>query len=222
VLNLSNAVAIAGGFGHTCALHATGRASCWGNNSNGQLGNNTTNPSPIPTEVRVAVGNLFVLVSPLTGAVNITTGRRHSCALISNGGVRCWGDNTFGQIGVNSTTTLFTTAVGVPSFTLNIDPTVSLKHNNRVATVTVIATCEAGQRLFFDVNLTQGAASGRGSGTGKCTGGLARFEVTVPAQGGEPFFEGAAQVTAEANIRDGGVVVDVQEWTRQVNIVNAP
>ena len=41
------------------------------------------------------------------------------------------------------------------------------------------------------------------------------------AEGPEPFIEGPAQVTAEVLIRDQGLVVDVQEWTRRVTIVNA-
>ena len=132
------------------------------------------------------------------------------------------GDNTFGQIGLGSTIPLVTSPAGVPSFTLNIDPTVTFEHNSRVTTVTVVATCDAGQRLFIDVNLTQGTASGRGSGTGECTGGLERYPVTVPAQGRDPFLPGPAQVSAEAVIRDGGSIVDIQQWTRLVNLVNAP
>ena len=228
VSNLVNAVAIAGGFGHTCALAANGGANCWGDNSTGQLGNGTTNPSLTPTAVKALTvvmsrtgGSEFVF-SPITRAINITTGRRHSCALFANGGVSCWGDNTFGQVGIGSTLSQVTSPAGVPSFTLNIDPTVTFEHNSRVTTVTVVATCEAGQRLFFDVDLAQGTASGHGAGSGACTGGLERYEVTVPAQGRDPFLNGPAQVSAKAIIRDGGLVVDIQEWTRAVNIVNGP
>jgi hypothetical protein len=94
-------------------------------------------------------------------------------------------------------------------------------HNSRVTTVTVVATCEVGERLFIDVNLTQGTASGRGHGTGECTSGLERYPVTVPPQERHPFLAGPAQVSAEAVIRDNGSIVDVQEWARQVSIVNA-
>jgi alpha-tubulin suppressor-like RCC1 family protein len=227
VLNLSNAVAIAGGFLHTCALVANGGARCWGDNSVGQLGNPTTSLTP-PTVVQTLTsvkvrtgGTTFVLVG-LTRAVNITAGRRHSCALIANGGVSCWGENTFGQLGLGSTVSPATSAHGVPSFTLNIDPAVTFKHNSRVTTVTVVATCEAGQQLHVDVTLTQDAASGHGVGHGECTGGLERYEVTVPAQGRNPLIEGPAAVEAEARFLDRGFVVDTQEWTREVQVVSAP
>jgi alpha-tubulin suppressor-like RCC1 family protein len=226
VLGLSTAVtvAITGGFGQTCALIFNGKAQCWGDNSAGQLGNDTTNSTVAPGDfVKVKIANLFTLITPLTKAVNITTGRRHSCALLSNGGVSCWGDNTFGQLGIGSSTvTQLTTASGVPSLTLNIDPTVTFNHQGRVSTVTVIATCEVGQRLFFDVNLTQGTAAGRGHGSGECTGALERYTVTVPSHGRDSFLEGPAQVSAKAVIVDKGTVVDIQEWTRAVTVGNVP
>jgi hypothetical protein len=167
-------------------------------------------------------GGSTLLLAPLGRVVNITTALGHSCALLANGGVSCWGANEFGQVGIGSSASLVLTASALPSFTLNIDPTVTFDRNGRVADVTVVATCEAGRRLLFDVSLTQGEASGRGSGTGKCTGQLERYPVTVPAQGRDSFLEGAAEVSAEGAARDGGVVVDVQEWTRQVNIVSPP
>jgi alpha-tubulin suppressor-like RCC1 family protein len=223
---VTSAVSVAGGFGHTCAAVANGTVRCWGDNASGQLGNATTSISPSTTPVVVGsrLQGLFgvTLFRPLGGVVNITTGRRHSCALSVNGAVFCWGENIFRQLGNNSTASFSSTPVAVPSFTLNIDPTVALRPNGRVTTVTVIATCEEGQRLFFDVDLTQGAASGRGFGTGECTGALERYEVTVPALGRDAFLDGPAEVSAKAVIRDGGLVVDVQEWTRQVDIINAP
>lgn len=228
VVNLSSAVAIAGGFGHTCALVANGGARCWGDNNVGQLGNGSSTASLTPTGVVSGLLALCVTgtrgcTSPqLNKTIAVTTGRRHSCALLATGGVSCWGENTFGQLGINSTDTFRTAPVSVPSFTLNIDPNVIFNHNSRVTTVTVVASCEAGQRLFFDVNLDQGAASGHGAGSGACTGALERYELTVPAQGRDPFLIGPAQVSAKVFIQDKGLIVDVQEWTRAVNIVNAP
>ena len=83
---------------HTCAL-ANGSAWCWGSNDHGQLGNNSatefcagTNPC---SPVAVPVAGLA------SGVSAITPGMRHTCAL-KDGGVWCWGDNTFGQLGDNS------------------------------------------------------------------------------------------------------------------------
>jgi hypothetical protein len=135
--------------------------------------------------------------------------------------VACWGENTVGQLGIGSTTNQVSPFT-VPSFTLNIDPSVVLEHNDRVSTVTILATCEAGQRLHVEVTLIQGAVSGHGIGTGECTGGLEGYPVTVPAHGRNPWIKGPAEVAAEALIRERGFVVDTQDWTRVVEIDSAP
>ena len=62
--------------------------TCWGNNGNGQLGNNSTTQSPIP-----------VAVSGLTTATGVSAGNSHSCAVLTSGGVQCWGVNSSGQLG---------------------------------------------------------------------------------------------------------------------------
>jgi alpha-tubulin suppressor-like RCC1 family protein len=98
VFGLSNAVALAAGSFYTCAVLATGRARCWGENSSGQLGDGTTIQRVIPTEV-TTVDLTGTIVVPLGGIVNIATGFRHSCAILANGAVRCWGENDSGQIG---------------------------------------------------------------------------------------------------------------------------
>jgi len=220
--NLFNVVAIAGGFGHTCAAVADGTARCWGDNTSGQLGNSTIPSSSLtPVTVGRLVGNLFTFFSPLGGVVNLTTGRRHSCALFASGGVACWGENTVGQLGIGSTTNQVTPFT-VPSFLLNIDPSVVLTHNDRVSTVTILANCEDDQRLHINVALTQGEVSGHGVEVVKCTGGLARYPVRVSAHGRDEFIEGPAEVSAEARIVEGGSVVDTQEWTRKVQIISAP
>lgn len=92
VSNLNDAVAVAPGQVHTCALRADGTVRCWGSNTFGQLGDNTTTARVTP-----------VLVSGLTNATAIGAGQAHSCALRADGTVRCWGSNSFGQLGDGST-----------------------------------------------------------------------------------------------------------------------
>jgi alpha-tubulin suppressor-like RCC1 family protein len=102
--NVLSAAGIAGGFGHSCAVQADGKALCWGDNGSGQLGNATTTPSLTPVTVGTVIHGIGVsFFRPLGGMVGVTTGRRHSCALMATGRVVCWGENTVGQLGIGST-----------------------------------------------------------------------------------------------------------------------
>jgi hypothetical protein len=94
VTGVSNAVAIATGRWHACALLANGTVTCWGLNFTGQLGNGTTTNSPTS-----------VSVSALTNAVAITAGEGFTCGQLANGTAKCWGDNQSGQVGTGSIST---------------------------------------------------------------------------------------------------------------------
>lgn len=91
VIGLGSGVAkvATGGFS-TCALLTSGAVKCWGNNSHGQLGDGTNTDRSTPVDVS----------GISAGAVDIAVGIRHACAALSDGGVKCWGDNGEGQLGV--------------------------------------------------------------------------------------------------------------------------
>lgn len=72
---------------------------CWGGNDQGQLGDGSTTPRSGPVTVSNDAGT-----GPLTGITAIVAGEEHSCALKSNGQVRCRGDNAFGALGDGTTT----------------------------------------------------------------------------------------------------------------------
>src|SRR5260221_157767 len=73
---------------HSCALLSNRFVNCWGDNSQGQLGNGTTSPSATP-----------VTVSGLVNATALSSGFDHNCAVRADGTVWCWGRNDFGQLG---------------------------------------------------------------------------------------------------------------------------
>lgn len=101
------AVAIAAGTYHACVLLASGAVQCWGLNSFGELGNGAITSTAVSTPVTVT--NLGGSV------VAIAAGGYHTCALTAAGAVQCWGRNSSGQLGNNSTTTS-----SVPVTTLNL------------------------------------------------------------------------------------------------------
>lgn len=83
---------------HVCALLDNGSVKCWGWNSAGQLGlGDTDNRGDGLAEMGDNLGNV-----PLgTGrtALAVTAGYDHSCALLDNDTVKCWGNNADGQLG---------------------------------------------------------------------------------------------------------------------------
>ncbi|MBK8050970.1 MAG: biotin transporter BioY [Anaerolineales bacterium] len=85
--------AVAAGLHHTCALTITGGLKCWGANAAGQLGDSTTTDSSTPVDV----------TGLASGIQSVVAGAQHTCALTSDGGARCWGDNYFGQLGDGTT-----------------------------------------------------------------------------------------------------------------------
>ncbi len=85
------------GANHTCALTAAGTIYCWGGNNSGELGDGTTSTvSPYGKATPVQVAGL-----PLQ-ATGLVAGGAHSCALLKNGSVWCWGSNDSGQLGTGN------------------------------------------------------------------------------------------------------------------------
>jgi alpha-tubulin suppressor-like RCC1 family protein len=84
-----DALEVVAGAEHVCARLRTGRVACWGQNANGQLGDGTTGTSRLS---RTIVGGL-------SGVVSLAAGASHTCAILTDRSVRCWGSNALGQLG---------------------------------------------------------------------------------------------------------------------------
>jgi hypothetical protein len=154
----------------------------------------------------------------LSAMIGLEAGGSHTCALRGDGQPFCWGENGSGQVGDGTAPTDQKVARAVPSFTFNIDPSVTLAAQARVAKVTVLANCPEGEQVEVRVSLVQGNVSGAGITVGACTGGLSRYEVTVPAHGRNGFQAGTAQVSADALVRSRGQIFDSPEWNREVTL----
>ena len=97
-----NASLVRTGVTHSCAIDTSGDVQCWGRGAEGQLGNGGTSKSRVPVNVSLPSG---------AKAVDLALGNKHTCALLTNGSVMCWGDGPDGQLGAGWATTSSTTPV---------------------------------------------------------------------------------------------------------------
>ena len=92
---LTGFVEVSAGHEHTCGLTSSGSVQCWGEGSEGRLGNKSTADTDTPVSVVTSSGNN----NPLTGIVQISAGRYHTCALTAENRIKCWGYGANGQLG---------------------------------------------------------------------------------------------------------------------------
>jgi alpha-tubulin suppressor-like RCC1 family protein len=96
------AKAVAAGSAHVCAILDTSAVKCWGRNDKGQLGlGDTDDRGDAPGEM----GNALPTVNLGGGrtAKAIALGDSHTCAILDNDTLKCWGDNAEGQLGLEDT-----------------------------------------------------------------------------------------------------------------------
>ena len=99
------ASAIVAGGQHTCALVNSVGLLCWGDNSTGALGTaNTNDLGGGSGEATPAGTDGTPVIAPIAfggpTAFKLALGYSHTCALLSDGNVRCWGDNTYAELGL--------------------------------------------------------------------------------------------------------------------------
>ncbi|SEU39323.1 RCC1 domain-containing protein, partial [Stigmatella erecta] len=90
-----NVLQLSANYYATCALLTTGFVRCWGYNGYGQLGYGHTNTVSVPANAGdVSTGGKVLQVS---------AGLYHTCALLSSGGIKCWGHGAEGRLGYGNT-----------------------------------------------------------------------------------------------------------------------
>ena len=100
------------GGSHACVIDALGMVWCWGSNSSGQIGQPVP---PLPVGMISPVGPPLPVIG-LTGVVQVSAGGTHTCALLADTTVSCWGYNLGGQLG-DGTTVSRATPAPVPGLT---------------------------------------------------------------------------------------------------------
>jgi alpha-tubulin suppressor-like RCC1 family protein len=104
VSGLGAVAALSPGGYHNCALMPDGTVRCWGRNDDGQLGTGDRTRATTPVQV-----------NGLSAApVAVSAGGYHTCALMPDGTVQCWGRNVNGQVGQPSSTGAFPVPTTVP------------------------------------------------------------------------------------------------------------
>jgi alpha-tubulin suppressor-like RCC1 family protein len=104
---------LAAGLDHTCAVSNLGTLKCWGSSASGQLGYGNTNTIG-DTETPATVAEVDV-----GGTVEqVATGNSHTCALLTSGNVRCWGEGDSGRLGYGDIDDI---GIGSPILKENVD-----------------------------------------------------------------------------------------------------
>ncbi len=86
---------LSNGWDHRCVVRADDTTWCFGLGDTYQLGNGNRSNSATPVQA-AALG---------TSAVELSVGKRHSCARKDDGSVWCWGSNVYGRVGDGSSVT---------------------------------------------------------------------------------------------------------------------
>jgi alpha-tubulin suppressor-like RCC1 family protein len=95
VSGITNAVQLSVGYAHACALMDDNTIKCWGDGTNARMGDGFSN----------VTNSTATTVSGITNAIQVVAGYAHSCALLSDATIKCWGFNDQGQLGDLGTTT---------------------------------------------------------------------------------------------------------------------
>lgn len=156
---VSNVQSLQAGTTHICYLNTSGAVKCWGLNTSGQLGDGTITNRSYSTPVTPISAN----------AVQVSAGALHTCALMKDGSISCWGQNTSGQLGIDSGTNS-TTPVSV----LGYGPTLTVAKKIAAGGSSTCAIDVSGNLKCWGLNgsgqLGQDATANLGDGLGEMAG----------------------------------------------------
>jgi hypothetical protein len=123
---LSGVASISAGYQHTCAVMTDSGVLCWGYGNSGKLGYGAKFGSGIPIPVCEAqpliLAGVLPPCIPLSGATTVSSGWEHTCGLLNDKRVVCWGGNTYGALG-NGTTSQHNVPGEVIGFGAKATPT---------------------------------------------------------------------------------------------------
>ena len=175
--NLTNIAQVTAGEQHTCALDKNNKVFCWGEGDNGRLGQSSNSNSLVPVEVP----NGGFSGTP----IQISAGAAHTCVVVDNGEVNCWGHSNKYQIGDSTSSTpvhVGGAGLGGSGFTNNIQVSGGHEH-----------TCSV--KVDGSVWCWGGKNWGK-LGNGENVNTTTYIPVRVKGVGGSGFLTGMIQVSA--------------------------
>ncbi|SVD95106.1 uncharacterized protein METZ01_LOCUS447960, partial [marine metagenome] len=100
----TSTIPITAGSAFSCFMLDNGSVKCWGKNNLGQLGQGNTNTRGDNSS---EMGDNLTAIDLGTGrtATAIAAGNHHTCAILDNASIKCWGSNASGQLGLGDTST---------------------------------------------------------------------------------------------------------------------
>ena len=94
-------IAITGGYSHNCAILKDGSVYCWGFNQLGEVGDGTTGNKIMPT--KIVLPGAATAISSKGVYLGGVTYSAHTCVILLDQSVWCWGGNANGELGQGDT-----------------------------------------------------------------------------------------------------------------------
>ena len=188
IVGLTGVENLAVGGWHACAVLNGGQVQCWGWAFYGQVGDDTTGDANGNRLQPTTVANV--------SAVQISAGYHHTCAVLSTGGVKCWGNNADGQLGDGAQESKSLAPVAVSGLTSGVAAVATGQAHTCALMETGGVKCWGGSSqtpvdvVGLDKGVVQIAAGGGGStcavlstGDVKCWGSLTGSQLPTVVSG---------------------------------------